>query len=82
MFNDVFVQLLQINNVSAYKFSMDTDIPQSLISNWKKGIKTPSFENILKIANYFDVSADYLLGRTDVPDNPNLKNQNKEECLI
>lgn len=81
MFSVIFVQLLQNSNTSAYKFSMDTNIPQSLISNWKKGTKTPSFENILKIANYFNVSADYLLGRTDIPDNPNLKPQDKEECL-
>ncbi|MBX9096386.1 helix-turn-helix domain-containing protein [Streptococcus gordonii] len=34
-----------------------------------KNKKTPSAEHIAKIADYFNVSTDYLLGRTD---NPNI----------
>ncbi|MFS9041665.1 helix-turn-helix transcriptional regulator [Streptococcus cristatus] len=34
-----------------------------------KNKKTPSVEHISKIADYFNVSTDYLLGRTD---NPNI----------
>lgn len=32
-----------------------------------KNKKTPSAEHIAKIADYFNVSTDYLLGRTDNP---------------
>ena len=32
-----------------------------------KNKKTPSAEHISKIADYFNVSTDYLLGRTDTP---------------
>ena len=32
-----------------------------------KNKKTPSVEHIAKIADYFNVSTDYLLGRTDNP---------------
>lgn len=32
-----------------------------------KNKKTPSVEHIAKIADYFQVSTDYLLGRTDNP---------------
>jgi len=82
MFSVIFVQLLQNSDVSAYKLSKETGISQALISQWKSDKQVPSYDNLLKLANYFDVSADYLLGRTDVPENPNLKTQNKEECLI
>ena len=68
MFKDVFVQLLQKHNVSAYKFSQDTGIPQSLLSNYKAGTKSPTSDNLVIIADYFDCSVDYLLGRTDNPE--------------
>lgn len=74
MFSDIFVHLLQISSVSAYKLSKDTGIPQSVISYWKSGEKLPSAENLLKLANYFDVSVDYLVGRTDSPHPTNITN--------
>lgn len=39
-----------------------------------KNKKTPSAEHIAKIADYFNVSTDYLLGRTD---NPNVASGSK-----
>ena len=35
------------------------------ISNYEAGIREPSFDVLLTLCSYFDVSADYLLGRTD-----------------
>ena len=40
-----------------------------------KNKKTPSAEHIAKIADYFNVSTDYLLGRTDNPAIANTKEQ-------
>ncbi len=41
-------------------------IPNNTIYQWKEGSKRkPSLERLEKIADYFDVSVDYLLGRTD-----------------
>lgn len=40
-----------------------------------KNKKTPSAEHISKIADYFNVSTDYLLGRTD---NPNIANSKEQ----
>lgn len=73
MFKDVFVQILQTRNISAYKLSKDTGVTQGMISYWKSGERMPSAENIITLADYFNVSADYLLGRTDIPENPNVK---------
>lgn len=68
MFMTRFVQLLQERGVSSYKITKDTGIPNGLISDWKLGKKTPAADNLIKLANYFDVSVDYLLGRTDNPE--------------
>lgn len=41
-------------------------VASSTITQWKQGA-LPSSEILLKIAEYFGVSIDYLLGRTDNP---------------
>lgn len=84
MFTEIFMQLLQNRNVTAYKLSRDTGISEALISNWKNGRQLPKYDSILLLCNYFNISADYLLGRTSNPINPNLtteessQNQNNE----
>ena len=68
MFAEVFEQLLQNTNTSSYKLTQDTGIHNGLISKWRTGGSVPSAENLIKLADYFDVSVDYLLGRTDKPE--------------
>jgi len=41
---------------------MDCQLSHNALSVWKKGKANPSLEAIVKLANYFDVSVDYLLG--------------------
>ena len=36
-----------------------------ILSEWKGGRLKPSVDAITKLADYFDVSIDYLLGRTE-----------------
>jgi repressor LexA len=67
MFNDVFVKLLQERSITTYRLTKDTGISNGLITGWTQGGKTPSGENLTKLADYFDVSIDYLLGRTNNP---------------
>jgi len=42
---------------------------QNTISQWESGAREPDFETASKLADFFGVSIDYLLGRTDVPEN-------------
>lgn len=39
-------------------------LTQGTISNWKSGKNKPSLDAVSKIADYFGVSVDYLLGKT------------------
>lgn len=48
--------------VSLAQVERDLDFSNGSISSWKKG--RASQDKILAVANYFDVSTDYLLGRT------------------
>ena len=65
MFADKFSYLLQKSNVTNYKLSKEINIPDGLPSNYKNGKRKPTSENLAKIADYFDVTTDYLLGRTE-----------------
>ena len=68
MFTERFVDMLQNNNITAYKIAKETGISQGLMGEYKKGIKLPTIQNLVKIADYLDCSVDYLLGRTDNPE--------------
>lgn len=41
------------------------DVKPATITNWKKGNRFPKYDVLIKIADYFDCSLDYLLDRTD-----------------
>jgi len=57
---EIFEQLLQKHGVSTYKVSKETGIAQSVFSSWKTGISTPKQDKMQKIADYFNVSLEYL----------------------
>jgi transcriptional regulator with XRE-family HTH domain len=59
---ETFEKLLKLNNVTPYKVSKDTGIPYGALSDWKMGRSTPKPDKLKKIAEYFGVSVDYLLG--------------------
>lgn len=59
---EIFAQLLQERGVTAYQVSKATGVAQSSLSDWKSGKSKPKYEKLKKIADYFGVSIDYLLG--------------------
>ena len=64
---DRIFKTMKEKQLSAYAVSKNTGIANSTISDWKKGKGRPSADNIAALADYFNVSTDYLLGRTDNP---------------
>jgi transcriptional regulator with XRE-family HTH domain len=42
-------------------------LKRRIIFNYEKNERLPSYEVLLKLADYFDVSLDYLVGRSDDP---------------
>ena len=58
---EIFEQLLQKYGVSAYKVSKETGIPQSVLSDWKRGRSKPKAEKLKILADYFGVSIEYFL---------------------
>ena len=60
-------ELLDSKNIKAFQLSKDTGISSGNISDWKSGRSSPNVEALIKIADFFDCSADYLLNRTNNP---------------
>ncbi len=60
-------ELMENNKVSAYKLSKEVGVSQGNISDWKSGKANPSYGAVVKIANYFSVSPEYIEGKTDIP---------------
>lgn len=57
--------LLKKSGVTPYKLAKDIGISQSSLSEWKRGNSIPKYEKLVKIAGYFNVSVNYLNGRSD-----------------
>ena len=47
---------------------MQTGIEQALLSKFENGERTPPTETLVRLAEFYDVSIDYILCRTDNPE--------------
>lgn len=54
-------------NITQLKLAMDLNMNQNTISRYENGEREAGYQELIKIADYFNVSIDYLLGRTDNP---------------
>ena len=64
---EIFEALLAERGVTAYQVAKATGISTGSLSDWKNGRSTPKVEKLQKIAAYFGVSMDELLGTYTKP---------------
>ena len=57
---------LAMNNTLQKELAKQLNVKDNIVSYWCKGDRTPNTTQIIQIANYLNVSTDYLLGVTDV----------------
>ena len=69
---EIFDELIKQKGLSAYKVAKDTGISQTTLSDWKRGRSIPKTDKLQKIADYFGVSVDYLLGNEQKEKAPSL----------
>lgn len=62
MYYEKFKALCEARGVSPSAVSRATGIATSTLTEWKKGNYTPKTEKLQKIADFFEVSIDYLTG--------------------
>lgn len=62
----IFRELMDSNNVKRDDIAKELGVSSVAIGQYYNGDTLPSIENLIKIARYFDVSTDYLLGLTPI----------------
>ena len=60
-------ELRKKKGISQLKLAMDLSLNQNSISRYETGEREAGYALLIKFADYFDVSVDYLLERTDNP---------------
>lgn len=55
-------ELLNDRQLSQKDFAEDLSIAASTVGNYVRGIREPDYETLKRIASYFNISIDYLLG--------------------
>ena len=58
--------------ISQLKLALDLNMSQNTISRYETGEREPGISELISIANYFNVSIDYLLEQTDNPKRNNI----------
>ena len=61
-------ELRKKRGISQLKLAMDLNMNQNSVSRYETGEREADYATLIRFADYFDVSIDYLLGRTDVPE--------------
>lgn len=58
---EIFERLLKARSLKAADVCRGTGLPSSLFSEWKKGKSSPKADKLQLIADYFNVSLEYLM---------------------
>lgn len=70
MFKDRLKQLRSEAGMSQSALATQLFVSQQAVGKWETDRATPNPEMIAKIASIFNVSADYLLGKTEIKNTP------------
>jgi len=65
--NEKIFKLIEDKGITSYRLAKEIGVSMGHIGDWKSGRSSPTSERVVKIAKYFGVSTDYLLGLTDNP---------------
>ncbi len=66
-FSNILSQLRRDRGISQKQTAADLGISQALLSHYEKGIRECGLDFLVRAAQYFGVTTDYLLGRTAAP---------------
>jgi transcriptional regulator with XRE-family HTH domain len=66
MFGDRLRELREDKNMTQDDLASILNVSRQTISGYEKGVNEPNIENLVRMAEIFNVSLDYLLGRTKI----------------
>lgn len=65
MFKERLKELRESKQLTQSQLSEALDIGRASVSNYELGLRTPDIDILVRIANYFNVTTDYLTGRSN-----------------
>lgn len=71
----VLTKLRKEKNVGQKELAAHLNVSVGTISNYENGVHFPDLTTLCRIADFFCVTTDYLLGRTEYRENPVILNQ-------
>ena len=74
-------QLRKEKGLSQIAFAMRFNITQYMVSAYESDKNQPSIELLIQIADYFNVSLDYLLCRSDIRRREEVLSESETKCL-
>ena len=73
MFAEILKQLRKENKITQVDLARDLGFFHTAVVKWERGEREPNIDTLTKIADYFGVSVDYLLGHEVNQDNSIVK---------
>lgn len=67
-FAQILSELRRTAGLSQRKAAADLNISQALLSHYENGAREPGLNFVSRVCDYYNVTADYLLGRSPNPD--------------
>lgn len=73
--------LRQNLGISQQQVADKLNISRNLLSNYERGIRQPDYQMLVRLANFYEVSLDYLLGRSDTYKTQNVCTNRETEVI-
>ncbi len=67
-FSERLTYLRKLHKLTQKQLAAEVELSELAIQHYESQRRKPAYDALLNLANYFDVSLDYLTGRTDNPE--------------
>ena len=81
-FSQRFIALRKQRKLTQEKVGELVNMSQRSVSNWESGERSPSIPTLIELSNKFNVSVDYMLGCTDVPERQKKQPADQDDELL
>lgn len=76
-----FKELRKAKNLTQVEFAEKMNVDQSTVSKWEKDKAIPDIQTLYQLANFFNVSVDYILGKDNNPPSSQPEPPQKENTV-
>lgn len=82
MFAERLKALRKESGLTQIQFASAMSVASGTVAMWETKKREPNFEALIRIADFFGVTTDYLLGRTDIPTGYVIQNEKLPTSLV